>query len=101
MKEQNINWFIKKMIVKVIFFATMLFIIMALILPVGVVVTDSIALGQMQNSDEMYILMETYNKVRSIVSVAFTGVIILFTYTLGRDIYKFVKTIKTETKKEN
>lgn len=101
MKNELTKQFVKKVSRKIILFAVLMFIVAALMQPVGVVISNNIALGQMQNSDEMYILMDTYNKVRSIVSVAFTGIILLFTGTIARDIYKFVKTINTENEKEN
>lgn len=91
--------FVVKTVKKCVLFAVMMFIIAGLMKPVDVVISNELALTQMQHSNEMYILMDTYNKVRSIVSVAFAGVTLWFTSTIARDIYKFVKTL--ETKKEN
>lgn len=91
--------FVVKTVKKCILFAVLMFLIAGLMKPVGVVISNEMALTQMQHSNEMYILMDTYNKVRSIVSVAFAGIILWFTGTVARDIYKFVK--NTENKKEN
>lgn len=92
--------FIIKTLRKCIIFAVLMFVVVSLMQPSGVVISNSMALGQMQNSDEMYILMDTYNKIRPIASAAFAGVIIWFTCTIACDIYTFVKT-KLENKKEN
>ena len=91
--------FITKTVKKCILFAVIMFIIAGLMQPVGVVISNELALTQMENSNEMFVIMNTYNKVRSIVSVAFAGITLWFTSTVARDIYKFVKT--TENKKEN
>ena len=99
MKNELVKQFIKKTAVKIILFTVMMFIIAGLMQPVGVVISNELALTQMENSNEMFVIMNTYNKVRSIVSVAFAGITLWFTSTIARDIYKFVKTI--ENKKEN
>lgn len=101
MKNRLISHFIKKTAVKVIIFAVLMFIVAAVGQSASPVISNSMALGQMQNSDEMYILMDTYNRVRPIVSVAFAGIILLFTGAIARDIFKLVKTINTENEKEN
>ena len=101
MKDCLIAHFIKKTAVKVIIFAVLMFIVAAVGQSMSPVISNNMALGQMQNSDEMYILMDTYYKVRRIVSVAFAGIILLFTGSVARDIFKLVKTINTENEKEN
>lgn len=94
--------FVIKTIRKCVVFTLMMIVVGAIGQSVSPIASNQMALGQMQNSDEMYILMDTYNKVRPIVSVAFAGIILWFTSTIARDIYKFVKTINTtENKKEN
>lgn len=101
MKNRLISHFIKKTTVKVIIFAVLMFIVAAVGQSMSPVISNNMALGQMQNSDEMYILMDTYYKVRPIVSAAFAGIILLFTGSVARDIFKLVKTINTENEKEN
>ena len=94
--------FVIKIIRKCVVFALLMIIVAAIGQSVSPIVSNQMALGQMQNSDEMYVLMNTYNKVRPIISFAFAGIILWFTSTIARDIYKFVKTINTtENKKEN
>lgn len=92
--------FVIKIIRKCVVFALLMIVVAAIGQSVSPIVSNQVALGQMQNSDEMYVLMNTYNKIRPIVSFAFAGIILLFTGTIARDIYKFVKTT-IENKKEN
>ena len=53
------------------------------------VITNDIALGQMTNSDEAYLLMEYYNKVRTTVSMAYGCMSAIIVGTTVCDIYKF------------
>lgn len=87
--------FIVKTVAKVIIFAIISIIIMTFL--ESPVISNQIALGQMENSNELFILMEFYNKVRPIISVTYSCIVILFIGTVGYDIYKFIKT-KTEEK---
>lgn len=100
MKAELIKNFAMKVAIKVIIFALIMFGVAAVSQAISPVVSNELALTQMQNSNEMYILMNTYNKVRPIVTFAYTGIIILFTCTVARDIYKFVKNMN-EKEKEN
>ena len=90
--------FIIKTVVKIITFAIISTV--AITLLQSPVISNEIALGQMQNSNELFILMETYNKVRPIVSVIYGFIVVWFTYTIAHSIYKFIK-IKTKEKIEN
>ena len=104
MKNELIKLFVKKTIVKTSVFAFIMFVIAALVQSASPLVSNELALTQMQNSNEMYVLMNTYNKIRPIVNVVYAGIVALFVYTLGRDTSKFVKTINTvstENEKEN
>ena len=104
MKNELIKLFVKKTIVKTAVFAFIMVVIAALVQSASPLVSNELALTQMQNSNEMYVLMNTYNKIRPIVNVVYAGIVALFVYTLGRDTSKFVKTINTvstENEKEN
>lgn len=90
--------FIIKTVAKIIIFAIVSTIAMTLLQ--SPVISNEIALGQMQNSNELFILMETYNKVRPIVTVIYGLIVIWFTYTIANNIYNFIKT-KTKEKIEN
>lgn len=91
--------FITKTVVKVIMFVFVMAIISSIIQTMSPIISNGMALGQMENSDEMFVIMNTYNKVRPIVNATYAGITILFMYTIGRDTYKFVKNHKNE--KEN
>ena len=91
--------FITKTIRKIIVFTFAMVIIGSIMQSMSPVISNEMALTQMENSNEMFILMNTYNKVRPIVDVVYSGIIIFFVYTIGRDTYKFIKNYKNE--KEN
>ena len=98
MKTELTKQFIKKTIRKIVIFAFFMIVITSIFQSMSPIVSNEIALGQMQNSNEAFVLMETFNKIRPIRTAVYTGIIVWFVYTIGRDIYKFAKTIKeTET----
>lgn len=55
------------------------------------IITNDIALGQMSNSDEAYLLMEYYNRVRTTTSMASCSISAIIVGTIIYDIYKFTK----------
>ena len=93
--------FIIKIARRIIWFACLMILVSTVAQSVSPIVSNEMALGQMQNSNEAYILMNTYNKVRPIITAVYSGIIIWFTSTIARDIYKFVKTKNTKNEKEN
>ena len=56
------------------------------------VITNEIAVEQMQNSDASFMLWETYNKIRPIVRLIYGCVVVWFIAAIGLDIYNFTKT---------
>ena len=60
------------------------------------IITNELALGQMENSNELYLLMETYNRVRPFVSAIYSLITVFFAWTVVEDIYKFIKTKKNK-----
>lgn len=88
--------FIIKTTVKIIIFAILSVIAMTFL--ESPVISNQVALGQMENSNELFMLMETYNKIRPIISVIYSCIVIWFVGAVGYDIYKF---IKTKTKEKN
>lgn len=62
------------------------------------IISNEVALGQMENSNETFILMDTYNKVTPIISIIYGCITVGFIGTTIYDIYKF---IKTKTKEKN
>lgn len=101
MKNELAKLFAKKMIRKIVIFVIIMIIVSAIGQSMGPIISNQIALGQMQNSDEMHIFMNTYTKIRSMFNAIYIGVILWFMYTIGRDTYKFVKSNYIENEKEN
>ena len=84
------------MIKKTVIFLFLMIILTAIGQSVSPVISNSMALTQMQNSNEMYMLMNTYNKVRPIINLVYVFVASYFIGNISRDIYKFVKTVSEE-----
>lgn len=94
----TIKKFIIKNTIKVIVFIIISTIEMTLLQ--SPVISNEIAMGQMQNDNTLFMLMETYNNLRPIVSLIYGCIVVWFIATLGLDIYKFIKTkIKGENEK--
>ena len=93
--------FVKKVTMKMFIFTALLVIVSAISQAVSPIVTNELALGQMQNSSEAYILMNTVGGVKSLFTLTHSCIILVYLYTLGKDSYKFIKTINTEINKEN
>lgn len=96
MKSELIKQFTKKMIKKIVIFIVFLVVISAIGQSVSPIVTNEMALTQMQNSNEMYMLMNTYNKIRPIINLVYVFIVSYFIGNISRDIYKFVKTVSEE-----
>lgn len=96
MKSELIKHFTKKMIKKTVIFIVLMVILSAIGQSVSPIVSNSMALTQMQNSNEMYMLMNTYNKVRPIINLVYVFVVSYFIGNISRDVYKFVKTVSEE-----
>lgn len=102
MKNELTKQFVKKTIRRTLIFTFIMIIITAIAQSISPIISNELALTQMQNDDAMFVLMNTYNQIKPIFNITYSCVILWFVYTLGRDTYKFVKTINnTENKKEN
>ena len=82
--------FIYKTTVKIIIF--IIFSVIASTLLYGPVITNELALTQMENSNELYMLMESYNKLRPILTIVYGLISGVFVGTTIYDTYKFIKT---------
>jgi hypothetical protein len=82
--------FIIKTGIKIIVYAILSTIALSLLN--SPIITNEIALTQMENSNELYMLMDTYNKVRPFISIIYGFVTVLFAGTTIRDTYNFIKT---------
>lgn len=88
----TIKKFIIKNTVKIIIFAIISIIVMTWLQ--SPVITNEIAMGQMENSNELFMLMETYNKVKPFITVAYGCITILFVGSIAYSTYKFIKSKK-------
>jgi len=86
----NAKKFIIRIAIKVLVYAIISTITLNLL--TNPIITNELALGQMQNSNELYLLMDTYNKVRPFISIIYGLITALFAGTIIHDIYKFIKT---------
>ena len=86
----NTKRFIYKTVLKIAIFV--LFSVIASTLLYGPIITNELALTQMENSNELYMLMESYNGIRPILSIVYGLIAFLFVGTTIYDIYKFIKT---------
>lgn len=82
--------FIIKTTIKVIAYAIISTIALSLL--TNPIINNELALGQMQNSNELYLLMETYNKVKPFISIIYGFVTAFFAATTICDIHIFIKT---------
>lgn len=89
---------ILKTAVKIIIFVLAMAIVAAV--TQSPVITNEVALGQMQNSNEAYVLMNIWLKIRPMVDVLCTVAAICFVGNIVRDICKFIKTTKNNKEKE-
>ena len=82
--------FIIKTTTKVLIYAIVSTIALSLL--TNPIINNELAIGQIQNSNELYLLMETYNKTKHFVSIIYGLITAFFAGTTIQDIYKFIKT---------
>lgn len=101
MKNELSKQFVKKTARRTMIFVFVMFVVAAIGQSISPFISNNLALTQMQNDNVMFAVMNTYNQIKPIFNALYSCVILWFVYTLGRDTYKFVKTINTENEKEN
>ena len=62
----------------------------------GPIITNELALGQMENSNELYVLMDSYNYIKTIASVIYGFITVIFVATVTNNVYDFIKTRKNK-----
>lgn len=55
------------------------------------VITNDIALGQMTNSNDLFLTYDLYNKLSPVVTVVYGLIALFFVGSTGFNIYKFFK----------
>ena len=84
--------FIKKIIIKAIILIILTTFIVSFTNSMDALVSNYIALGQMENDDVMFVVMETYNNaIRPTATFAYTAITLYIIATFGIDIVKFIK----------
>lgn len=99
MRIMTTRRFIARTAIKLVALIVISTIVAGLINSITPLINNDLAMGQMENSDALFVAYNTYNKLVPIVWVVYG---ILTAYIIGRigyDTYKFIKT-KIETKKE-
>ena len=86
--------FIIKTTIKILIYAIISTIAVSLL--TTPIITNELALGQMEHSNELYLLMETYNKVKPFIFIIYGLITALIADTTIRDTYKFIKTKKNK-----
>lgn len=102
MKNELIKQFAKTMIRRTFILVLIMVVVTAVSQSIAPIVDNSMALTQMENNDLMFVAMSTYNRIKPIFNALYSCIILWFVYTLGRDTYKFNKSINNiENEKEN
>ena len=83
--------FITKILTRLILFTALMIVVMAMV--ESPILTNEVALGQMENSSEAFMLMGMFFSFRNLVKVIVWLIALLFGATIIRDIYKFIKSI--------
>ena len=86
--------FITKILIRLILFTALMIVVMAMV--ESPILTNEVALGQMENSSEAFMLMGMLFSFRNLVKVIVWLIALLFGATIIRDIYKFIKSIYKE-----
>lgn len=101
MRTKEIAKFVKRLAIRTIIFAFVMVIVAAVWQSVSTIVTNHIAMSQMQNDDLIFVVMNVYNRIKPIGGIIYSLIILWFVYTLGRDTYKFVSINNNRNEKEN
>ena len=62
------------------------------------IITNDIMMGQMSNSDESYLIMDYYNRIKSVSSTIYGLVSVFIVGTTIFNIYKFIRNKGEKTK---
>lgn len=102
MKNELIKTFVKKTSIKIIVFVFFMIVVSAIGQSMSPIISNELAMSQMQNSNEAFMIMNTYNTIRrQIINIAYTIIVVLFMGSVIRDTHKIAKSINAETDKEN
>lgn len=79
-----------KIVVKIILLIALVFIgiIAGNMAPV---LTNDLAMTQLENSDALLVATNTYNQIKPVIDILYTGLIIAIACSITRDVYKLYK----------
>lgn len=87
----------KKIFIKIVIFVCIAIFVSGLLNAGNTIISNQLALEQMENSDGMYMLMEVYNSaIKPTVYIGLIASGIFVTVSIGYNVYNFIK-----DKKEN
>lgn len=86
--------FIRSVIIDIVVFIAIMIIVTAIASSISPSISNDMALAQMENSDDAYVMMNTYNQIRPLFVVIYVVITLGFTYTIIRDIYNYFKNEK-------
>lgn len=86
--------FFTRLLTRLVMFAALMIVVLTLIK--SPVLTNEIALWQMDNSNTAFMMLEMYFSIRNILIVIVWLVIFLYVCSIIRDSYKFIKSIYKE-----
>ena len=78
--------FIIKTVSKLLILVILSTIVMALVQ--SPTISNDIAMGQMENDDGAFLMMEIYNKIRPVIDAIYACIVILIVGTIGYNAYK-------------
>ena len=91
MRTRLIRQFKRKVLTKVIFFVALMLIVTVASRSMMPIFSNEMAMTQMQHDNASFVLMETYNSLRPVFNLIYCGIVALFVFGIGRDIYTFAK----------
>lgn len=88
------NYPFKRTVIKTVILVIVLMLISYLVN--HPVLNNELAMSQMQNSNELYILWETYNSMRNMLPAVYSIIGIVYLVGIGADINRFIKNKQKE-----
>ena len=82
----------KKIFIKSIALIIVLTVIFTIVSSVDTIIRNELALTQLENSNELFMFHEMYNNsIRPLMSFIAVLTVVIFGYSIGKDIYKIYK----------
>ena len=88
----------KRTILKTIVLIVVLTILQAVVY--HPVLNNELAMTQMENSNELFTVWDSYNRIRNVLPFVYTVIGLSYVVWIGSDVYRFMKDKKKEVNKE-